>query len=191
MYYAVDVLRTVGLRDNDLSSDDAVITDGPTGKQDAFILQRKLSASVSDKKWDLIGSDLPSQFGVYTAFNSLNYHGSIFALHIGTDAVLEVSLGESVTSSEHNSLFILLPGITPVVFDVPFAPSDAPFQDIGIRLQHSQLVVVVNCTLVDFVTLDRDPDPFLVMNETVVEIFGNGAIVSLLRSTCTISTGTK
>ena len=176
---AVDLLRSVGLRNNNLLTSDAVPTVGPTNALDALILQTDFSAPIGGADWNLIGANLPSEFGIFTIFNSLRYRGLIFSINTSnsTFTPLRISLENSTTSPELNSLVISLPGLTPLSIDVPTATPDSPFQRIGIRLKNSLLVVSLNCTVVGFITLTQAPDPLQVANATLM-VFESQAIVS-------------
>ncbi len=176
---AVDLLRSVGLREDVISPSDSVVTDGPNN-QPAFRLERQLSASTSSKEWELIAAQLPTQFGIYASFNALLFEGSILSIVNTTDntVLLDVSY-TSVDSTDSDSLEITLPGNSPISFKVPTATADAPFHNIGIRLDGSALIVVLNCSLLDFVTLESAVDPFSLTN-TIVNVYERQAIVSSL-----------
>lgn len=182
---AVDVLRSVGLRSSSLSPDDAEIVSGPTGEPDAFLLQRRLSALTSGIEWELIGAGLPSQFGLYTVFDTVQYSGSILSITSETNSrlLLDVMLLPSTTSQDRNTLTFIFPGLSPISIDIPaVAPGESPFQDIGVRLKDSLLVVTVNCSIVDFAPLPNAPDS-LSLDDARVSIFGNQATV---RTTITV-----
>ncbi len=175
----MDVLTAVGLRNSDVSTRDAVLTEGPTGEIDAVVLQRRFTSPTNRMEWNLIGAEIPFEFGIYTVFNSYEYRGTILSVTNQNAAlpVMDVTIAESNNSSDMKSLIISLPGLDPVILDIPSASEESPFQNIGIRLRNSQLLAVVNCSVADFVSISDVPDQLVTTNATV-EIFGESAIVS-------------
>lgn len=176
----VDLLATVGLRDSNLPSSDAIEVNGPNDKLDAFRLQRQLVASIESKELELIAALLPSQFGLYTVFNTLEYTGSIISITNGDDStpLLDITLEVSDTVPDTNSLKISLRGLD-FTFDLPTASQNSPFQNIGIKLMDSVLVLTLNCTIVDFVIL-RNRSDAVALTDARVSIFGEDAVVSLI-----------
>lgn len=174
------MLERVGLRDSNFSQSDAILTDGPTGDLDAFQLQRELSTPIDSMDLELIGALISSQFGLYTVFNTLQYTGSVISITSDDDStpLLDIALQTSDSSPDLNSLRISLRGLDSV-FDLPAATLDSPFQDLGIRLQDSLLVVSLNCTIVDFAILQNESDDgAMSLMGGRVSVFGPDAIVS-------------
>lgn len=182
----VDILDLVGLSVGpDLGSglplilDSATIVPGPSGQLDAFQLNDELNSTTSDLEWQLIRQDFPSQFGLYTVFNSSNYQGPIFAIRDAqNNLIFEVSLWRSQNNS-YNVLSVILPGLDPIAINLP--PSAnlndfSTFRSLGLRLFHYQLLVIVDCRVVNFVNLERPPSP-LPVGDTRVEVFDEGAVV--------------
>ena len=171
---AVDLLASVGLRD----SSSAELTNGPTDEFDAFQLQRQFTTNIAGLELELIGTQISSQFGIYILFNALQYNGSLISITTANrETVLEVTLQESNSSTDLNTLVVSLNGMD-FPFDLPIATTESPFQDIGIRLEDSLLVVTLNCTTVDFVVLQSEITPISVTGGTV-NILGENAIVRL------------
>lgn len=176
----VDLLRSAGLRNNNLPPSDATATNGPSGALDALMLQKELTAATSGVEWELIGAQLPSEFSVYTVFDTVQYTGSILSVTSGNNVmpVLDITLQRPVGLSDFNTLNITLPGLSPITVDVLAASGAASFQYIGISLKGSLLVVLLNCSIVDIVTLQGVPDK-LPVADGMVAIFGSQAIVSV------------
>lgn len=181
----------MGLRDSNLPSSNGVIIEGPTDELDAFHLQRTLFASMNSKELELIGSLVSSQFGLYAVFNTIQYSGPIISITNDADSIslLDVSLEVSDTVPSVNAVSDIVPGTntlrvslqgTEFSFELPAAPSDSPFQAIGIKLMDSVLIVTLNCTIIDFVILRNTFPPVALANGTV-SIFGEDAIVSFMQ----------
>ena len=180
---AVDVLSSVGLRSDNFSSSDAVVANGPKDEPDAFMLLRQLSTStsVNDIEWNLIGTSLPSEFGLYTIFNTEQYTGSILSIvnDISQMQLLDIALQRSsLNSPDQNSLIFTLPGLSPITIDIP-AASSSPFQNIGVRLKNSILTVIVDCSVIHFESIMDAPEPLRVQDSSI-RIFGSQATVSSL-----------
>lgn len=177
---AVDLLATMGLRDSDLPSSDAMVTAGPSDELDAFQLRRQLSASTESRELELIAALVPSQFGLYMVFNTFQYIGSVISITNGDDAtpLLDITLQLSDTIPDTNSLKISLRGLD-FAFDLPAPTLNSPFQDIGIKLKDSVLVITLNCTIVDFVILQNKSNA-VALTSGRVSIFGEDAVVSLI-----------
>ena len=177
--YVVDVLEFMGLRDGDLSIRDATKATGPSGMMDAFNLQRELNTSTSGAEWNLIGVEFPSQFGLYTVFNASQYEGSILSVSNGSGLIFDVSLRRA-DDDTNDVLIISLPGLSTIrvnISDSSGLRDSTSFQGIGIRLKHYQLLVIVNCVVVNFINLEDMPQPLPVSDGTV-QVFENQAIVS-------------
>lgn len=174
MYCAVDLLERVGLKDADFPKSDAILTDG------AFQLQRELSIPIDTTDLRLIGAHLSSQFGLYTVFNTVQYTGSVIFITSDDDStpLFTIMLQASDTSPNFNSLRISLRGLEST-FELPAATTDSPFQDIGIKLQDSLLVISLNCTVIDFAILKNESvRSAMSLTGGRVRIFGPNAIVS-------------
>lgn len=172
----------MGLRNSNFPDSDAITINSSNNEDDAFFLRRELSGLTVGREWELIGTEFVSEFGLYIVFNSIEYDDSRILSITDEDSVdssLNVALLKSSDSSNPDNLVITLPGLDPIVIDIPSATEDSPFQRIGIRMKEGVLVVSLNCTLVDFVILPGGaaPNPLPVANGTVV-IFGAEAIVS-------------
>ena len=179
----VDLLRSIGLRDAVISPSDAVVTDGPGNQQDAFRLQRQLSAPTNSREWDLIAAQFPMQFGIYASFNALQYDGSIISLVDAIDDTVLLDVRYSSSGSMgSDSLVITLPGNSPVSIQVPTATANSPFHNIGIQLDNSELIVILNCSLLDFVSLESAVDP-ISLEDGMVNVYESQAVVSALSVT--------
>ena len=180
----VDILELVGLnRDSEggLSplSDSASLVPGPTGRLDAFRLRDELNSSTTNLEWQLIGQDFPARFGLYAVFNASDYQGSIFSISDKSGVLFDVSLWRS-SNDTYSFLSVTLPGLGPLVIDIPDSANLADpssFRSLGVRLFHYQLLVIVDCAVVNFVDLERPPSP-LPVGDTTVEVFEEGAVVS-------------
>lgn len=173
----MDILELVGL--DEAAEDAASLVPGPTGRLDAFRLQHELNSSTSDLEWRLIGQDFPSQFGLYAVFNASDYEGSIFSIRDQSGLIFDVSLLRSANNS-YNFLSVILPGLGPFVIDIPSSANLADrssFRRLGLRLFRDQLLLIIDCQVVNFVDLDRPPVP-LPVGDTTVEVFEEGAVVS-------------
>ncbi len=183
--HSVDILELVGLSVGpDLGSglppllDSATIVRGPGGRLDAFLLNDDLNSTTSNIEWQLIRRDFPSQFGLYAIFNSTDYQGPIVIIRDGSDnIVFEVSLWRSMNTS-YDVLSVTLPGLDPIAVSIPASVNlnDRSFRNLGLRLFHYQLVVIIDCQVVNFVNLEQPPRP-LPVNNTRVEVFDEGAVV--------------
>lgn len=176
----MDILDLVGLRSGSVPDNLASLVSGPTGRLDAFSLQEELNSTTDSLEWELIGQDFPSQFGLYTVFNASDYEGSIFSINDRTDVIFDVSVLR-VENSSSDVLFITLPGLSVLAVDIPESANfrdTSSFQRLGIRLVHYQLLVIIDCTVVNFVNLERPPLPLSVENSRV-EVFSGGATVSV------------
>ena len=178
-HIAVDLLRSVGLRENDLSEADVTVVNGPTNELDAFMLERSLTVDTDEIELDLIGVDLLLNSGIFTIFNSYLYRGLIFSIGNGTslEPLLEIELLD-FGDLTHNYLLASIPGVGYSLIKIPVATETSQFQNIGIRLKDSKLVVVVNCSIVEVLTLD-DMAELVLTEDGVITIFGSEAIVSL------------
>lgn len=177
---AVDILDLIGLRSGNLPDSVASLVTGPSGQLDAFQFQEELNTSTDRLEWELIGQDFPSQFGLYTVFNASEYEGSIFSVSVGTEVIFDVSLWKLENSSS-DALFIILPGLSALTVEIPESVNfrDASsFRRLAIRLAHYQLLVIIDCSVVNFVSLEQPPLPLQVENSRV-DAFSGGAIVSV------------
>ena len=167
------------LRNGDLSSHDASVTTGPTGILDAFSLERELNMSTFGLEWELIGAEFTSQFGLYTVFNASEYEGSIISISSESGFMFDVSLRRSKNSTQ-DYLSVTLPRLKTLRIYIPESVnlrSSSSFQSIGLRLKHYHLLVIVNCTVVNFIDLPQPSQP-LPVADGVVQVFGDEAIVS-------------
>ena len=155
-----------------ISPSDAIAANGPRNQPDAFRLQRQLSAPAGGKQWELIAAQLPKQLGIYASFNALLFEGSIVSLINTVDSSELLSI--SYTS---DSLVITLPGNSPVSFQLPATTTDSPFHNIGIKLDGPLLIVILNCSILDFSVLESDIAS-LSLADVVVNVFESQAIVS-------------
>ncbi len=175
----VDILDFVGLKDSNTSSQDALLTVGPSGMLDAFSLERELNTSTVGPEWEQISQDFPTQFGLHTVFNASEYEGSIISISNKSGLIFDVSLSRTENSTG-DTLTVTLPGLSSFHIRIPEGANlrDGSFQSLGIRLVHYQLVVVVDCVVVNFVDL---VDPILPLPVTggEVRVFGDQAIVSV------------
>lgn len=162
-----------------MSSEDASLALGPTGLLDAFSLERQLNTSTFGSEWQIIGADFPSQFGLFTVFNASQYEGSIISVSDDSEFIFDVSLRRSENSSD-DSLLVTLPGLDTLTVIIPESANlrdPFSFQSLGIRLSRYQLLVLVNCDVVNFVDLSDSPLP-LPVSDGEVRIFDDEAIVS-------------
>lgn len=177
--HSVDVLDYIGLRSGNFSSEDASLTTGPTGMLDAFMLERQLNESTTGLEWQVIGEDFPDQFGLYTIFNASDYEGSIISVRNGSAFAFDISLRRDVNSSD-DILFVTLPGLETLRITIPASAGlrgSQSFSSLGVRLTCCQLLVLVNCVVVNFVDL---PEPYLPLPvfEGEVSVFDDEAVVS-------------
>ena len=172
------MLDFIGLRSGNLSGEDASLTTGPTGMLDAFSLERQLNTSTQGPDWQQISQDFPAQFGLYTTFNTSSYEGSIISVRNGSGFAFDVSLRRD-TNSSGDVLVVTLPGLSTLRFSLPERTDGRPFQSLGLRLRHYQLLVLVDCEVVNFVSLPDPPQPLPVF-EGEVRVFNDEAIVSVI-----------
>ena len=173
------MLDFVGLRNLNLSSDVASLTTGPSDMLDAYQLERQLNASITGPEWQIIANDFPDQFGLYTVFNASDFEGSIISIRNESGIEFDISLLRDMNSSD-DALFVTLPGLSTFIVTIPTSVGlrdRENFQSLGVRLSHYQLVVLVDCELVDFVNLPEPPLPLPVMGAEVT-VFDDQAIVS-------------
>ena len=175
----MDLLRAAGLRENDLTDVDAMRVAGPTGMLDAFQLATELEVNTSDVTFNLIGADIPSSFAVFTVLNLYRYTGPILSVTEGLDptSLLSVSV-DRFSNAMYKVLNISLPGLETVRVAIPSTTADDPFQNIGIRLKDTQLVVTINCSVFSVVNLDNPAD-MLILDDGVITILGSEATVSI------------
>ena len=179
----MDILDLVGLRSGDIPDSLVSIVPGPSGLLDAFSFQEELNTTTDDQEWELIGQDFPSQFGLYTVFNASEYEGSIFSVISKTnDVIFDVSLWRSEYKNG-DDLVIMLPGLSEFTVEIPASVNfrdQSSFQTLGIRLFHYQLLVIIDCIVVNFVNLEEPPLP-LPVEDNRVEVFSGGATVSSIQ----------
>lgn len=169
----------IGLRSDNFPSEDASLTVGPTGMLDAFMLERQLNTSTAGLEWQLIGADFPDQFGLYTVFNASGYEGSIISVRNGSGFEFDVSLRRD-TNSSGDVLLVTLPGLSTLSVGIPESAqlrNNQLFQSLGVRLIHYQLLVLVNCAIVNFVDLPEASLPLPVLDGEV-KVFDDEAVVS-------------
>ena len=177
---AVDVLDFVGLRGGDLSSLDASVATGPDGLPDAFFLERELNTSTFGPEWQQIADNFSTQFGFHVVFNASDYEGSIITITDGSGLVFDVSL-RMLENSTDDVLSVTLPGLSTLSLIIPASANlrdPSTFQSLGVRLNHYQLLVIVDCDVVNFVNLE-DPSLPLPVADGDVRVFGGEAIVSV------------
>lgn len=177
---AVDVLEFVGLRSGDLSSLDAMVATGPDGLLDAFFLERELNTSTFGPEWEQIADNFSTQFGFHVVFNASDYEGSIITITDGSGLIFDVSLGMSENSTD-DVLAVTLPGLSTLSITIPASANlrdPSSFQSLGVRLNHYQLLVIVDCDVVNFVNLE-DPSLPLPVADGDVRVFGGETIVSV------------
>lgn len=130
-------------------------------------------------EWELIGAEFTSQFGLYTVFNASEYEGSIISISSESGFMFDVSLRRSKNSTQ-DYLSVTLPRLKTLRIYIPESVnlrSSSSFQSIGLRLKHYHLLVIVNCTVVNFIDLPQPSQP-LPVADGVVQVFGDEAIVS-------------
>ncbi len=175
------MLDFIGLRSGGHQSFlDVSTAPGPTGRLDAFSLERGLNVSTSGREWEFIAHEFPTQFGLYTVFNVSQYEGPILSIGGGSGFMFDVTLRRAENSSTFSDyLMVTLPGLSTLRIDIPTSANlrSSSFQSLGIRLRHYQLLVIVNCTIVNFVNLPQPSQP-LPVDDGVVQVFGDEAIVS-------------
>ena len=166
---AVDVLETVGVRQ---SQDGVTTAIGPNGLEDAFALTRMFSGQTIGREWELIGIDFNTQFGVYIAFQA-GYNGSLLEITDGSQTLFYISLIDLGDLTAQ--LTVTLPGLTSVNVNIPTSP-DGMYQFIGIKLQLSRLVIIVNCTVEAIIPLEGAPEQ-LEATTSSIAIFNQPATV--------------
>ena len=92
------------------------------------------------------------------------------------DSALEITLSNS-GDPMFNILNVSLPGLEPNLVRIPAAMEESPFQSIGIRLKDSKLAVIVNCSILEVLSLEGASEMLLVEDE-LVSFFDSEAIVS-------------
>lgn len=179
----VDVLDVIGLRSGDLSSHDASLSTGPRGVLDAFTLERELNTSTTDSEWQQIAENFTSQFGLFTVFNTSEYEGSIITISDGSGFAFDISLRRSENSTE-DELVVTLPGLSSLRIRIPASANlrdMSSFRSLGVRLSHYQLLVIVDCAIVNFANLEEPSLP-LPVSGGEVRVFGGEAMVSAEQS---------
>lgn len=146
---------------------------------DAFALERELNTSTLGPEWQQIAENFSTQFGLYVVFNASDYEGSIITISDGSGFAFDVSLQRSENSTG-DVLSVTLPGLSTLRINIPASTNlrdSSSFQSLGVRLSHYQLLVIVDCDVVNFVNLE-DPSLPLPVTDGEVRVFGGEAIVS-------------
>jgi len=122
--------------------------------------------------------DFPSQFGLYVVFDPSNYEGSILTVRNNSDVFFEISLFAS--NDTRSVLLVTLPGLGTNLVEIPEdvdLQNASSYRSLGVRLFNYQLLVIVDCEVVNFLNLERSPDP-LPVGTSSVEFLEEGARVS-------------
>lgn len=146
---------------------------------DAFALERELNTSTLGPEWQQIADNFSTQFGLHVVFNASDYEGSIITVRDGSGFAFDVSLRMSENSTG-DVLSVTLPGLSTLRVDIPASANlrdSSSFQNLGVRLNHYQLLVIVDCIVVNFVNLE-DPSLPLPVTDGEVRVFGGETIVS-------------
>ena len=169
IYSTVDILETVGLRDSTTS--DNVI----------HFLTRPLSSLTNGSEWEGLDSNTTRDYSFFAAFNATTYTGTVIAINTDTQNEFSVQLNSSLASSGMlRTLTIKLPGLASLLIAVPAHEDSAEFLQLGISLEGKLLSVVQNCTAVAAIWLTERPDPLVISDDSVVEIFDPPTAVSIL-----------
>ena len=126
------------------------------------------------REWELIGLDFDTQFGVYTTFDTLNYTGSIISISNGVLSEFILSLNNSGDLLQ--TLSIRLPNFSfDFEVEIPLQGDDA-FQSFGVALEEGRLIITVNCTVIDIISVES----------TVGNLPSEGATVTIFSEPTTV-----
>lgn len=167
----VDVLESVDIRQ---SLEGVTLAIGPDGTTSAYSLSRSFSGATSGRNWELIGLDFRTQFSIYAVFQAPFYNGSILAVNNDSQTLFDISLHHFEDLDAQ--LRIVLPGVPSVAIDVPNSP-DNMYTFLGIKLENSRLVVIINCSVEAIIHLENTPEQLQTSLSTVT-IFEQPAMVN-------------
>ena len=174
VHFTVDVLSSVGLREDDISNLNATVVEGPSGSQ-AFALTGPLSAPTTGPAWEAIQTEFPSSFSVFVVFDSSMYSGTIFLL--GEDQLrISVDNGTGV-----QILLIALPGVNETVeVEIPPPPDGFTFCSFGVAVQQMTVTVVLDGS--ESITELPNLPKSLNLSMSTVQIFDEGTVVCFYTS---------